>query len=275
MLERGRGRRGGAAAGAAPRSGRVRRTAVGLALDLVALAQVAHAERRGGADARLEATRTGPRRRGCGAPRSVSRMIVILSVMPCSASRTMIFPVRADARQTMRRRSSPGRVLAHAVELEARRPRLRDGRPDRRVLELAGERPVGDELDAGVDEQLERLGDDGLALGQAERVAGDGDERADLVHAAARGTAGCSGATPRCPTTSFVIGTLTGAAEPLRDALFEDERRQPPLGRELDARRRAGRPPARGGTGRSRSPSSFRLRRGDQVGDDERAGATP
>ena len=35
-------------------------------------------------------------------------MIVMWSVMPCSASRTMTLPVRALARHTMRRRSSPG-----------------------------------------------------------------------------------------------------------------------------------------------------------------------
>ena len=51
------------AGGAAQRAGE--RAAVGLDLDLVALAQVAHAERRRGPHAGLEATPRGLRRRGC------------------------------------------------------------------------------------------------------------------------------------------------------------------------------------------------------------------
>ena len=156
------------------------------------------------------------------------------SVMPCSASRTMILPVRAEAAPHDAAQVVAGHVLAHAVELEARRPRLRHRRPDRRVLELAGQRAVGHDLDPRVHEQLERLGDDGLPLGQAQRVAGDGDQRPDLVHAPARRSAGCSGACTVSPAASFVIGTRTGAPSRSGTRSSRTKVDDPAVGGELD-----------------------------------------
>ena len=146
---------------------------------------MAHAERRRGADAGLERLRQALAVAAVGAAVGVEddRDLVgdaLLGLADHDLAGAGRRPPH-DAAQVVARH-----VLAHAVELEARRPRLRHRRADGRVLELAGQRAVGDELDARVHQQLERLGDDRLPLGEAERVAGDGDERADLVHAAPR-----------------------------------------------------------------------------------------
>ena len=61
-------------------------------------------------------------------------------------------------------------ILADAVELHTGRPRARDRRTDRRILERPGERSVLHEVDAGMNQQLEFLGDDRLALSPEELV---------------------------------------------------------------------------------------------------------
>ena len=52
-------------------------------------------------------------------------------------------------------------------------------------LEEAGQRPILDHLDARVDQHLDRVDQDDLAPGEAERVAPLGDQWSELVQAAA------------------------------------------------------------------------------------------
>jgi hypothetical protein len=77
-------------------------------------------------------------------------------------------------------------VVAHAVELEALRPRPADRRPEGRVLPHPGQRPVEDRVGRGVHDHVDRLGEQLLVAGQPERVGPLRVERTELVDPAQR-----------------------------------------------------------------------------------------
>ena len=208
------------------------RPAVGLTAELVAVAQVAYPEGGGDPDAGLERLRQPFAVPGMPAPVGVEDQRDVIGDALLGLPHHDLPGAGAgpphDAAEII-----AGHVLAHAVELEAGGPRLRDGRADGRILELAGEGPVGDELHPRVNEQLEGLGHQRLPPGQAQWVAGHGHQRADLVDAPA-GAAQAVTVRHRLTRGQLHHRNPHRRAEPLGHPLLQHEGRHPAAGGELD-----------------------------------------